>query len=432
MATVKAFIRTSKKGNTLCNVRFYLSDGREKTFYAKSNLFVYSDDWDAKNEQIKTRIAYDSEKRKEFDTGIENHKRYIKEAYSEAGDDLPKDWLEITLDKWYHPEKYESIKKDKTFFDYFDEYASRADISDVRQKNLRVVGNMLKRFQQYSKEEITLDEFDQEMLKSFEGFIRNEYKIVKTHPEIYKSMSQKQWPRKRSRNTVISILERFRPFFLFAIKNKYTQNDPFKDYEVGTPTYGSPIYITLEERDIIMNCDLSDNPSLEIQRDIFVFHCLVGCRVSDLITFTADNIRNGILYYIPNKTAKETPKTVEVPLSEKAMQLIEKYKGSGRKLLPFISTQKYNDAIKEVFARAGVTRLVTWLNPLTGKGEQRPINEIASSHMARRTFIGNLYSKVKDPNLVGSLSGHSEGSKAFSRYRDINIDIKKELVSYLD
>jgi hypothetical protein len=59
--------------------------------------------------------------------------------------------------------------------------------------------------------------------------------------------------------------------------------------------------------------------------------------------------------------------------------------------------------------------------------------EVASSHMARRTFIGNIYKKkVKDPNLVGALSGHKEGSKAFSRYREIDEDMKKELVNLLD
>ena len=57
---------------------------------------------------------------------------------------------------------------------------------------------------------------------------------------------------------------------------------------------------------------------------------------------------------------------------------------------------------------------------------------MASSHIARRTFIGNLYKKVKDPNLVGALSGHVEGSKAFARYRDIDEDIKKDVVSLLD
>ncbi|MDD3945825.1 MAG: recombinase, partial [Bacteroidales bacterium] len=51
--------------------------------------------------------------------------------------------------------------------------------------------------------------------------------------------------------------------------------------------------------------------------------------------------------------------------------------------------------------------------------------------LARRTFIGNLYNKVQDPNLVGSLSGHKEGSRAFSRYRTINIDIKADLIDKL-
>ena len=53
-------------------------------------------------------------------------------------------------------------------------------------------------------------------------------------------------------------------------------------------------------------------------------------------------------------------------------------------------------------------------------------NEIASSHMARRTFIGNIYKLVKDPNLVSALTGHSEDSRAFTRYG--TIDMKKDLV----
>ena len=63
--------------------------------------------------------------------------------------------------------------------------------------------------------------------------------------------------------------------------------------------------------------------------------------------------------------------------------------------------------------------------------EKRILYEVASSHMARRTFIGNLYKKVKDPNIVGSMSGHKEGSKAFARYREIDEDIKKEVVDML-
>ena len=52
--------------------------------------------------------------------------------------------------------------------------------------------------------------------------------------------------------------------------------------------------------------------------------------------------------------------------------------------------------------------------------------------MARRTFIGNIYRKVKDPNLVSALSGHKEGSKASQRHRDFDEEMKRALVKLLD
>ena len=85
-----------------------------------------------------------------------------------------------------------------------------------------------------------------------------------------------------------------------------------------------------------------------------------------------------------------------------------------------------------MFVASGLTRPVTIINSLTRESEVRPLNEIASSHLARRSFVGNLYKQVKDPNLVGALSGHKEGSKAFARYRDIDEDMKKDLVKLLE
>lgn len=81
---------------------------------------------------------------------------------------------------------------------------------------------------------------------------------------------------------------------------------------------------------------------------------------------------------------------------------------------------------------AGLDRTVTTLNPTTREEEKHPMYEVASSHMARRCFIGNLYKQVQDPNLVGKLSGHAEGSKAFARYRDIDEEMQKELVKMLE
>lgn len=147
------------------------------------------------------------------------------------------------------------------------------------------------------------------------------------------------------------------------------------------------------------------------------------------------SIIKGAIEYVPQKTAGERPQVVRVPLNTHALALVEKYKdreGLIWKLFPFISSQKYNVAIKKIFKTCSVTRMVTILNRTTGKEDKRPIYEIASSHLARRTFLGNPYKKVKDPNLVGSLSSHSEGSRAFARYRDIDEDMKKEFVELLE
>ena len=54
------------------------------------------------------------------------------------------------------------------------------------------------------------------------------------------------------------------------------------------------------------------------------------------------------------------------------------------------------------------------------------------SHLARRCFVGNLCKQVKDPNLVGALSGYKEGSKAFARYREIDKDIKRDALKVFE
>ena len=104
----------------------------------------------------------------------------------------------------------------------------------------------------------------------------------------------------------------------------------------------------------------------------------------------------------------------------------------GEQLLPFESSERYNDNIKLIFEKARITYLVTELDALARTEKKVPINEIASSHMARRTFIGNIYKLVKDPNHVSALTGHVEVSRAFTRYRTIDIDMKKDLVKILE
>ena len=125
--------------------------------------------------------------------------------------------------------------------------------------------------------------------------------------------------------------------------------------------------------------------------------------------------------------------TVRVPLNSIAKEILERYKDIPfDELLPLISQHKYNVAIKKMFLATGLIRPVVVYNPTTSEQEIPALNEVASSHLARRCFVGNLYKQVKDPNLIGALSGHKEGSKAFARYREIDKDIKREALSFFE
>lgn len=47
-------------------------------------------------------------------------------------------------------------------------------------------------------------------------------------------------------------------------------------------------------------------------------------------------------------------------------------------------------------------------------------------------WLVNTIHKYRKLTLVSALTGHVEGSRAFSRYRTIDIDMKKDLVKILE
>lgn len=357
-----------------------------------------------------------------------------------------KEYFTEAIDRYHHPEKYlQAQEREPTFFELFDKFLSKRGLSDWRIKHYNVLRRALKRFEAYvsavtGKEyEINIRSFSADDISEFEAFLRAEPELFDRYPAIYQTYPSDTRKNRKSRkplpkgnNTIVCTFSRLRAFFNWCNEQGLTDNKPFAKYSgIKVERYGTPYYITIGERDRIAGFDLSAHPALAVQRDIFIFHCYIGCRVSDLMRLTKSNIINDGVEYIASKTKNERPEVIRVPLHPVAAALIKKYSGGGKTLFPFLSPQRYNDAIKEIFTLCGITRAVTILNPTTGEEEQRPINEIASSHIARRTFIGNLYKQVKDPNLVGKLSGHKEGSRAFARYRDIDEDMRRDLINLL-
>lgn len=422
-----------------------LRDGRLVDMVAPTNLSINPNLWDDKAEQVKSKVVCDDELRSFYNDEVRKIKSYLEKEYQSNEEELTKDWLKIALDKYYNPKKYyteeEIVAESKpTLVELFDLFLAKHKLSQVRANNYRVIMRGLQRYELYVRATkrgqkgyvLYVDDVTPDTLRDMWDFFENEYKYFEQYPRIYESIPEKRTPQPRGRNTLLDCFSRIRTFFYWCNDNKKSLNKPFDDFPLEECTYGTPYYITIDERNKIYATNLKRHPQLAIQRDIFVFQCLIGCRVGDLIKMTKANLINGAIEYIPRKTKEGRPLTVRVPLNAIAQEIVERYKNcDGDKLLPFISEQKYNVAIKRIFKAAGLKRMVTVVNPTTRDEEKRVLYEIASSHLARRTFVGNLYKQVKDPNLVGSLSGHKEGSKAFARYREIDDEMKKELVDLL-
>lgn len=211
-----------------------------------------------------------------------------------------------------------------------------------------------------------VDDVTPDTLRDMWDFFENEYKYFELYPAIYESIPEKRTPQPRGKNTLLDCFSRIRTFFYWCNDNKRTTNKPFDDFPLEECTYGTPYYITIDERNRIYHTNLKRHPQLAIQRDIFVFQCLIGCRVGDLIKMNKGNLINGAIEYIPRKTKEGRPLTVRVPLNSIAQEIVECYsKVEGQKLLPFISEQKYNVAIKRIFKAARLNRMVTVVNPTT-------------------------------------------------------------------
>lgn len=438
MATVTASVRTTAKKAGNLKVYFRLTDGRKVQLFYRSEIEVDPNDWNGKKEELKYKAISTIDQRKKVDetnVAIRARKQLIHSVY-EKDKTITSEILALKIDQFLHPEKYtpEQVQEiPKTYFEMFDQFLSQHKVSDGRRAHFRVLRRALQRYELYRKIKLDIHTITKEIIRDIEGFLLDEKSVFDEFPEIYKFVPESRRPQVRGINTVSGILSRFRTFCLWLIEEEKTTNNPFKGYSIDGQIYGTPFYLTIKERNDLYKFDLSYCPELAIQRDIFVFHCLIGCRIGDLYRLTANSIINGAVEYIASKTSDEKPVTIRVPLNATAKEILSKYQvPADNRLFPFISEANYNLAIKDMFKVASLTRMVTILESATRKEKKRPLYEVASSHLARRTFIGNLYKKVKDPSLVGSLSGHCEGSKAFARYRTIDDQMKQELVNLLD
>ncbi len=429
---------------------------------AVSPLAVYSKYWDNDALAYRRTTVVPAEEQKRIPQQIAAVIAEINRSF-DAGK-ANGDWLRQTIGDALQPARaYE--RKHPTMLARIQEYWETHDGAASTRTNILDFERKITRYQAYRREidseaDFTLfvERLTLEDMNDFRDYLVNEHRLREEHPQFYAQFGRSRYHHKAiSNTTLVNTMNMYCMFLHWCKKMRYTDSDLYKLYGCKSPVYGDPFYLTIEERNTLYDADLSQQPHLALVRDIFVFHCFIGCRVGELYRLTRDNIKEGFLEYMPQKTKKCQAKIVRVPLHEKAKAILARYpenavdearnvgnvpkrkgrhprdpKDPSKQLLPFLPIARYNAGIKELLKHCGIDRMVTLLDTHGLATVQKPLYEVATSHTARKTFVGNLYKQVPDPNLIASMSGHQDGSRAFARYRSIDDEMKRKLVEMIN
>ena len=284
---------------------------------------------------------------------------------------------------------------------------------------------------------LSANEFTTDLVLEFRQFIADEYKYVSLCPELYPRGSGHHWPKKRLRDTtVVHDLKLLQAFFAELENTDEIRRSPFRKLSMEKrriimhTMYDAPVFLRAEELKVVMATEVPTD--LQWAKDLFVLNCAIGCRIGDLLRLTPDKIavsEDGIPYvhYIPSKTARLQNCNVEMetPLIEPALEIIKRTGLHFWDYKHHYGKQRYNKTLRRLLQYCGITRQVSIFCPETGDNDYRPIYEVATSKLARKTHI-DMLNKVQINFYAAGL--HRVGSDAVFRYTNLELKDRYQLL----
>lgn len=407
MATLKFQLRPPKDNQS--NIYFRLSygafeivDGKKR--YRPLDYYITETidpkHWDAKEGRAYKRKTYPQHP--EFNTRLD----YIENEVNNIVRRLQNDNIELTeatiraeIDKLLNKEPIKEQAKQMELMEFIDYFITNCNRSEGTKKSYRIVERDLKEFQKKKKGVLTFNKID-----------------IDFHSEIiafYKGKGKNYAP-----NTIGTRIKIIKTFMSEAYERSLHTNLDFKKKSFSKPNEETTaIYLNTNELTAIYNLDLSKDKYLDNVRDWFLIGAYTGLRFSDLKNLTKDNIQSS---NIEIRTQK-TDTIVTIPLSSIVKEIFEKH---NYELPQLISSQKFNDYIKEVAKRAKIDELILveeTKGTLSTRRQEKKYNLI-SAHTARRSFATNAFKANIPPIQIMKMTGHKSES-SFLKY--IKVDNKE-------
>ena len=318
-----------------------------------------------------------------------------------SGTLINKDWLIDVIAKFKNPQLEQ---KTEYLIDLVRAYQTemktkinpitRRQISKTTIRNFNTTLMRLKKFEEHKKKRYLINEIDLTFFREFVSYEKENLLLAQN--SISKDIKQ-------IKTVCIDAKEKG-----FEI-NKQVEYKSFNVPNEKLEEKGKKLFVTITESEIelIKKCDLKKVNYLKNARDWLIIGCWTGCRVSDLMQLTNDNIQittkgQKFIRYTQSKTDKQ----VDIPIHSDVKEILERLGSFPRP----ISDQRFNEWIKKVCFQSKMTQEVhgTRQNPTTHRKEVGTFQkwELVRSHTCRRSFATNHYNKL--PNkLIMAVTGHS-------------------------
>lgn len=397
MATVKYLLQSSSVNSNIY-VRFSIN--RKTVLKRKTGFVINSTDWNSERSQPK--MSRDD--LKSIKSKLDYLALFIQEAYNtdiSRGVEFNGDWLQYVIDQFNN--KTPVVQLD-VLTNYIEKYKDEAPFKTNSKGGTGLSTGRISNIKLFKS---TILRYEKESLNSQKVLIKN---IDIQFAEDFKIWLSKQG---YSISYIGKNIANLNTMCNDAFKNGIETNKQIKNIKVVSEKRKPEeiIYLSNEEQQKIKETELTSIAYINARKWLLL-GCLIGQRGGDLLSLTPDNIKERQGRKIIELVQQKTGKQVAIPVSNKALEYVENE-------FPYkISLARFNEYIKKICEKAEINKLTTGLLKEEGiKGKVKttlPKWKTISSHVCRRSFATNYYTKIPTPLLM-NITAHSS-EKVFLAY----------------
>lgn len=178
------------------------------------------------------------------------------------------------------------------------------------------------------------------------------------------------------------------------------------------------VYLNEQEIKLIYDLDLTGSKVKETVRDRYIINLYTGLRISDMLTLSTENIQNGMITHINQKTNAK----VVIPVHPYVEAIIKKYEGQMPKQHSEVIVNRY---IKEIAKKAEINEIVRFTKTVGGVTKKFAEEKwkLITNHTGRRSMATNI---LKHVNVIEAMPVMGMSLKTLQLYNKITAEENAE------